>query len=78
MCFKSAAFRSGAVVLLFAVPHICLWETCVWSLFCYALLSLLPDLAVYLTGGGGGAGCFTLFVFLVSCSFFVSVCGSSS
>ena len=58
MCFKSAAFRSGAIVLLSLIrcllflPLVC-GGLCVWSLFCYALLSLLYGFAVFLAGKRG-------------------------
>ena len=55
---------------LLSVPPIGLWGLCVWSLFCYTLLSVLSSYAIILTMV---TGCFTLIVVLMSCDFWCSV-----
>ena len=61
---------SVVVDKLFNVPLIGLKGLCVWSLFCYALLSVLPL-------SDEEAGFFTLIVFMMLCDC-ESNCGSSS
>ena len=61
---------------LFSVPPIGLWGLCVWSLFCYTLLSVLSSYTIIFTMV---TGCFTLIVVLMSCDFLCSValsCGA--
>ena len=55
----SAAVSSKVVVLFIATPN-CLWGFCVWSLFCYSILCVLPSFAEEKAG--------YLTVFLMSCA----------
>ena len=41
-----------------------IWGFCVWSFFCYAVLSVLSSSAIILEQR---VGCFTLTIFLMSC-----------
>ena len=65
-----AAVRSKAVDLLLLIHSLLLLPlfvgVCVWSLLCYAVLSVLSSLAVILLRRVK-AGCFTLVVYLVFC-----------
>ena len=71
-----AAVRSKAVVLLFLNHFLCtshcLWGFCVWSLFCYALHSVLSSFAIILMRKGELVA-IALIVFLVSCDGLCSV-----
>ena len=71
MCFKSAAFRSWAVVLLSLIRCLLFLPlVCGGSVFgpCFVMHYLVSFMVLGSSWRGRGAGCFTLFVFLVSCS----------